>query len=163
MYNKIMEIEKALQSAWDRNINVGVVSVVEMNNKPVDGAFFPFGTELDGDKALGIKISIIKVSLNACKSFGYNQETDTFDYDVSSNGKPFYGSIPVWAFSSVIDMDSMTTLNVWQVRQPAQVQKVDIIKELKHIETGFDKPTLVFTNPDKNIKVSKSIADLKLV
>lgn len=160
MIDKVKEVENAAQDAWNENSKVGIVSLVEVGGVAVDGAHYPYGTAFEVGKGVGKPPMgcVIEISLNACKSFGYNKETNTFDYDVAVNGKPFYGSIPVWSVLCVMDMNTDRIFGSWEPSSKA-------VKPVKRATAPkiFKPLVCVWTNPDNGVTVKKSVAKLYLV
>lgn len=162
--NLIKQITDATEKGWNENANLGILSIVELEGKPIEDAFYPAGGSFKMTNEM--KGCIINISLNACKSFGFNSENQSFEYDVSSNGKPFYGRIPLWTVLGVFDIDTNKSYFELNVLNPSESSKVSENLETNKnttFQTELNKPTLIFVNPDKTIKVNKSTANLKLV
>ena len=155
-YSKqVADIIKATEKGWNDGAKVGIISIVEYLGVKVENAYFPFGTEIVAD-GKDLKVSRINISVNACKGFIYNEESDSFEYDISFQGKPFYGSIPSKAALQVFDLD--TGKIYWTSMLSASQEKN---QETHKPKTVYEKPKLVVSNP--NVNVQKSKASLSLV
>ena len=158
-FKKVEEVELATQLAWDKNLKVGIYSIVEIDGKAVKNAIYPYGSAITS-KYYAQKTSFIEISLNTCKKFLYNDKTDCFDYDVSFQGKPFYGSIPIQSVFSVIDMENQKILGAWKNTQKDIIE--NNFKEVKPVKNDHSIG-LVYVNPDKDILVNESKAKLKIL
>lgn len=147
MEKRAKQIEEAAQIGWDKGAKVAVIHMVEIAGKQIDNVYYPFGTGVDSPDGK-MKFTTINISTNACKSFGYNFDDKSFEYDVGFNGRPFYGKIPVWSILAVYDMN--TQEQFWtadKIGKEPKSEKVDL--------------SLVTYNP--NIPHMKSTAILSLV
>jgi len=145
------KIEKVIRKCWDIDQKVGIIFIVSIYNKEIPFTHFPFGSEYNITQE--VKACKIDVSLSACKSFGYNAKTDTFDYDIGVNGKPFYGSTPIDSILAVVDLESGAIIEQF-------VPKVDETKS-ENVDYS-NSPKLIWTNPE-SVKVNKSRAELSIV
>lgn len=100
------QIYSAVETAWEDNAKVGVVFEVMNSAGVVHDQHYP-------DRGLitmpdGSVQCIINVSISACKSFNFNGEFGDFTYDISVDGKPFFGNIKPVNVRAVFDMNNHT-------------------------------------------------------
>lgn len=152
------KIEKVIRKCWDIDQKVGIIFIVSIYNKEIPFTHFPFGSEYNITQE--VKACKIDVSLSACKSFGYNAKTDTFDYDIGVNGKPFYGSTPIDSILAVVDLESGAIIEQFE---PKIITQKDPSYVNIEVEIDYsDSPKLVWTNPE-TVNVNKSTANLSIV
>lgn len=151
--NKVKQIEDAVREAWSEGGRVHLTFCVEALGQPITGCVYPESGTFMIPNMGGFKFCTISIGLRACKSFGFNQEDWTFDYDVGVGGKPFYGKVPPHAIMLVRSPDTNKTFGSW----------IPSEEDAKFSPPTSKTPELSVVAFNEHITPTKSRAKLSLV